>query len=126
VSDRGLVFIVDHDAASADSLRELLESDGYDVDRTSSGEEALDAIAAAEPNLVLLDAHLSDVNPFELLDELKQSEGARDVPVIFMTTRDDAETRLKGLESGDDLIVKPFDTREVLARGVGDRRDHLG
>jgi PAS domain S-box-containing protein len=116
VSDRGLVFIVDHDAASADSLRELLESDGYDVDRTSSGEEALDAIAAAEPNLVLLDAHLSDVNPFELLDELKQSEGARDVPVIFMTTRDDAETRLKGLESGDDLIVKPFDTREVLAR----------
>jgi len=116
VSDRGLVFIVDHDVASADSLRELLEGDGYDVDRTSSGEEALDAIAAAEPNLVLLDAHLPDVNPFELLDELKQSEGARDVPVIFMTTRDDAETRLKGLESGDDLIVKPFDTREVLAR----------
>jgi len=116
VSDRGLVFIVDHDVASADGLQELLEGDGYDVDRTSSGEEALDAIAAAEPNLVLLDAHLPDVNPFELLDELKQSEGARDVPVIFMTTRDDAETRLKGLESGDDLIVKPFDTREMLAR----------
>ena len=116
MSDRGLVFIVDHDTSSADLLQEMLEDDGYAVGRTASGEDALEGIAGCAPNLVLLDTHLPDANPFELLEELKQSPHARDIPVIFITTLDDAETRLKGLESGDDLIVKPFDAREVLAR----------
>ena len=116
LSDRGLIFIVDDDISSADALQELLVQDGYAVDSTSTGEDILKAIAAANPNLVLLDTHISDINSFELLEQLKQSEHVRDVPVIFMTTLDDDETRVKGLESGDDLIVKPFDTREVLAR----------
>jgi len=116
LSERGLVFIVDHDAASADVLQVLLENDGYSVRRTASGEGALAAITAARPNVVLLDVRLPDTNPFELLDELKQSQHGRDIPLIFITTLDDAEARLKGLESGDDLIVKPFDAREVLAR----------
>jgi PAS domain S-box-containing protein len=116
LSDRGHVFIVDGDASSADTLQELLEGDGYSVGSTATGGEALEGIASAEPNLVLLDAHLVDVDPFELLEQLKQTHHGRDTPVIFMTTRDDAEARVKGLESGDDLIVKPFDTREVLAR----------
>jgi PAS domain S-box-containing protein len=116
VSDRGLVYIVEHDAASADVLQELLEKDGYAVDRTASGKEALGGIAAAAPNLVLLDVHLPDKNPFELLDELKHTHHGRDIPVIFMTPLDDVEARVKGLEFGDDLIVKPIDAREVLAR----------
>jgi PAS domain S-box-containing protein len=111
-----LVFVVDADAASADGLQEILEGDGYDVRRAASGKDALARIASAEPDLVLLDTHLPDADPFQLLDELKKSQYAHDIPVIFMTTVDDAETRLKGLESGDDLVVKPFDTREVLAR----------
>jgi PAS domain S-box-containing protein len=118
LSDRGHVVIVDDDAASAEALKELLEEDGYGVDHTGSGPHALEAIAAAKANLVLVDTHLAESNPFELLDELKASQYARDIPVIFMTTLDDAdaEAKFKGLESGDDLIVKPFDAREVLAR----------
>jgi len=116
LSDRGLVFVVDHDTASANLLEELLESEGYAISRSTCGSTAVADIIRAEPNLVLLDAHLCDANPFEVLTQLKESSHARDIPVIFMTTRDDAETRLKGLESGDDLIVKPFDKREVLAR----------
>ena len=116
LSDRGLIFIVDDDVSSADALEELLVQDGYAVDRASGGENILRAIATARPNLVLLDTRISDTNSFELLDELKQCEHTRDVPVIFMTSLDDDESRVKGLESGDDLIVKPFDTREVLAR----------
>ena len=116
MSDRGHVVIVDDDGASAESLQELLEKDGYAVHQTVSGPHVLETIASAEANLVLVDTHLAHTDPFELLDQLKQSHYARDVPVIFMTTLDDAETRVKGLESGDDLIVKPFDAREVLAR----------
>jgi len=111
-----LVFVVDADAASADGLQEILEGDGYDVRRASSAKDALAGIASTEPDLVLLDTHLPDADPFQLLEELKRSQYASEIPVIFMTTVDDAETRLKGLESGDDLVVKPFDTREVLAR----------
>jgi PAS domain S-box-containing protein len=116
LSDRGRIFIVDYDASSADALQEILEHEGYVVGKTSKGKDARQIICSAEHNLVLLDADLPDVNPFELLDELKQSEQARDVPVIFMVTRGDTDARVKGLEAGDDLIVKPFDTHEVLAR----------
>ena len=116
MSDRGHVVIVDDDTSSADTLKELLEEDGYGVDQTAGGSHVLEAIAKAKANLVLVDTHLAHTNPFELLDELKASQFARDIPVIFMTTLDDAEAKVKGLESGDDLIVKPFDRREVLAR----------
>lgn len=114
--DRGAVFIIDDDAASASALNALLKGDGYAVERVASGTNVLDAIPAAGSNLVLLNAHLSDTNPFELLDDLKANKQTRDLPVIFMTTADDAETRVKGLLSGDDLILAPFEAREVLAR----------
>jgi PAS domain S-box-containing protein len=116
LSERGLVYIVDADAVSAEMLQELLEGDGYAVVRAASGAEALAGVAKSEANLILLDAKLPDADSFKFLEKLKQSHRTRDIPVIFMTTLDDAEARLKGLESGDDLVVKPFDTREVLAR----------
>jgi len=116
LSDRGFVLIVDDDAASAKVLQDLMENDGYAVDRVASGEDVAAAITVRGPNLVLLNTHLSDADPFELLNELKANKPTRDIPVIFMTTPDDAETRVKGVMSGDDLILEPFNDREVLAR----------
>jgi len=116
LSERGVVFIVDHDAASADQLQALLEQEGYVVNRAAGGEDILLAITSLRPDLVLLDAHLPDVNPFELFNDLKQDPRSRDIPLIFMTSLEDADTRGRGLESGDDLITRPFDAREVLAR----------
>jgi PAS domain S-box-containing protein len=116
LSSRGFVFVIDDDTESANTLQELLVNEGYAVEWEASGKGALDAITAGQPDLVLLNAHLSDTEPFELLAKLKGNPQARDIPVIFITTLDDPETRVKGLESGDDLIVKPFDVREVLAR----------
>jgi CheY-like chemotaxis protein len=83
VSDRGLVFIIDHAVSNSDTLQALLEKDGYAVAKTAHGKDAREGIAAAEPNLVLLDVHLPDINPFELFDELKKSHHGRDIPVIF-------------------------------------------
>jgi DNA-binding response OmpR family regulator len=135
--DRGRIFIVDDNPDSADMLRELLENNGYAVDKVARGEDALTAIPAAEPNLVLLGDHLPDINPFTLLEKLKGSQQTLYIPVIFMIALDDAEARVKGVELGDDLITKPFEAREVLARverqvtvvqvghGVGDRCDNL-
>ena len=116
MSERGLVFIVDHDAGRAVTLRELLEGEGYSVASTAKGEKALEGIISAEPNLVLLDAHIADIDPFALLEELKQTQHGKDIPVILMTHLEDSDARLKVVEAGDDLIVKPFESREVLAR----------
>ncbi len=113
--ERGLVFVVD-DGASGDTLEALLGNDGYAVRRETRGKQALDVIAATSPDVVLLNTHLSDADPFEIARALKQAQQSRDVPVIFMTTLDDEEARLEALESGDDLILEPFDAREVLAR----------
>lgn len=115
MSERGRILLVHDDVAEARELHELLERHGYAVGRASSGAAAVQACGRAEPDLVLLDAQLPDA-PAELLRELGRRRHDRDIPVIYMTTLDDAETHMKGLESGDDLLIKPFDAREVLAR----------
>ncbi len=116
MSERGTVYIVDDDAANAEMLQRLLQKGGYTVGRAGSGANVIEGIAASHSNLVLLNAHLSNANPFDILDELKIHRQTRDLPVILMTTPDDAETRVKGLLSGDDLIQAPYDENEVLAR----------
>ncbi|MEJ2388770.1 MAG: PAS domain S-box protein [Chromatiaceae bacterium] len=116
MSDRGFVFIIDDDAANAQVLQGLMESDGYAVEKAAGSADVIATISARGPNLVLLSARLSGTNPLELLNELKASKPTRDIPVIFVTRSDDTEMRLKGVMSGDDLILEPFDEREVLAR----------
>ena len=116
MSDRRSILVVDDDTTSAEGLQALLDAQGYGVHWAGNGADALAVFAATEPDLVLLNTQLPDASPFALLDELRKRRQVRDIPVILMTTLDDAETRVKGLESGDDLIVKPFDAREVLAR----------
>jgi PAS domain S-box-containing protein len=111
-----LILILDDDIASAQELNELLSKDGYVVDQMGISANTLGSIIAAEPSLVLLSAHLAHTDPFELVDDLKQNQHSRDIPVIFITTADDTGTRVRGLESGDGLIIKPFDAHEVLAR----------
>ena len=86
--------------ASAETLQELLEKDGYAAHLTASGAHVFETIAKAEANLVLVDTHLEHTDPFELLEELRKSVHARDIPVIFMTSLDDVEIKVKGLESG--------------------------
>ena len=116
MTDRTSILVVEDDTESLRELRSLLERAGYLVDEAADGQSALRAFGAREPNLVLLSSRLPDTSPFELLDALRVDGQARDVPVIFIATPDDAEIRHRGLESGDDLIERPFDPPEVLAR----------
>lgn len=116
MSDRGHVFIIDNNAENADMLRDLLVNNGYTVEWEIQGGKAFAAISAAEPNLVMLDVNLPDIDPFTLCEELKAAGQTLFIPVIFMTAHDDAEARVKGVELGDDLVTRPFESREVLAR----------
>lgn len=114
--ERGRVFIVDHDAHSAETIDSILTNNGYVVQRAGAGKEALTAIPKAEPNLVLLNIDLPDTDAFAVCEELKQDPRTLFIPVIFIAAFDDTNARVRGLELGDDLITKPFEEREVLAR----------
>ncbi|HZR91976.1 MAG TPA: response regulator transcription factor [Gaiellaceae bacterium] len=105
------VLIVEDEDAIAEPLAEGLRREGFDVERVATGG---DALAAAEPDLVLLDLALPDMDGFSVCRELRSRSG---VPVIMVTAKGEEVDRVVGLELGaDDYIVKPFGFRELLAR----------
>ncbi len=88
---------------------------GYSVDGCYNGEEALDFLAGAEYDAILLDVMMPKMDGYALLEKLR-SQGM-DTPVLFLTARDAISDRVKGLDlGGDDYLVKPFDFEELLAR----------
>lgn len=88
---------------------------GYSVDGCYNGEEALDFLAGAEYDAILLDVMMPKMDGYALLEKLR-SQGM-DTPVLFLTARDAISDRVKGLDLGaDDYLVKPFDFEELLAR----------
>jgi len=88
---------------------------GFDVVTAVSGAEALRAVTASRPDLVLLDVMLPDGDGFEVVRRLRSS--GPDVPVIFVTARDGVQERVAGLALGaDDYVTKPFSLDEVLER----------
>jgi PAS domain S-box-containing protein len=114
--ERGNVFIIDHDARSAETLGTILSNNGYEIRYKTEGGEALENISRTEPNLVLLDTNLPDIDAFRLCAEIKQNVQTRFIPIIFIADFKNADARVRGLELGDDLITKPFTEHEVLAR----------
>lgn len=88
---------------------------GYSVDGCYNGEEALDYLAGAEYDAILLDVMMPKLDGYALLEKLR-SRGM-DTPVLFLTARDTVADRVKGLDLGaDDYLIKPFDFDELLAR----------
>jgi two-component system OmpR family response regulator len=92
-----------------------LRFDGFETLTADSGSRALAAVAEHQPDLVVLDVMLGDLDGVEVLRRLRS--GGSDVPVVFLTARDAGEHRVEGLRAGaDDYVVKPFSVEELLAR----------
>jgi two-component system OmpR family response regulator len=116
VEDRAArVLVVDDEDNIAFLVRSALVADGHRTDTAGSGAQALERVKVFRPDLVILDVMLPDINGFDLLPRLRS--GAAPMPVIFLTARDLAEDRVRGLTiGGDDYVVKPFSVEELLAR----------
>jgi two-component system OmpR family response regulator len=102
-----------------DNLRSMLDAAlrhlGFDVHPVASGREALEAVPAVKPDLVVLDVMLPDLDGFEVCRRLR-SEGSK-TPVLFLTAKDATEDKVRGLTlGGDDYLVKPFSLEELVAR----------
>ena len=108
------ILIVEDEAAIADTLLYVLKNEGFDCTWLSLGSEALAYHQHIPVDLWILDVGLPDNNGFEICRQLRKSS---EVPVIFLTARDNEIDRIVGLEIGaDDYVTKPFSPREVAAR----------
>ncbi|MBI4622004.1 MAG: response regulator [Verrucomicrobia bacterium] len=111
------IFLVDDVAANRDTLRELLDGQGYQVVEAADGPTALQLAAETPPDLVLLDVMMPGMDGYEVCRRLRADARLAEVPVIMVTALDDQASRLAGLEAdADDFITKPFNRAELRAR----------
>ena len=112
--DKTRILIVDDDKNICELLRLYLEKEGYETSLAYDGEEALEKFTSDKPNLVLLDVMMPKMDGWEVCRRIRATS---QVPVIMLTAKGETFDKVLGLELGaDDYIVKPFDTKEVVAR----------
>jgi DNA-binding response OmpR family regulator len=108
------ILVVDDDENIAELLRLYLEKEGLVPTVARDGAEALKLFAETEPDLVLLDIMLPKLDGWQVCREIRKTS---QVPVIMLTAKNEVFDKVLGLELGaDDYVVKPFDTKEVIAR----------
>ena len=109
------LLVVDDEATILELLSGSLRLAGFEVMTASSGAEAVRAAASGRPDLVLLDVMMPDGDGFEALSRIRSGGG--EVPVIFLTARDEVPDRVTGFAVGaDDYVTKPFSLDELLGR----------
>ncbi|MCE4224945.1 response regulator transcription factor [Methylobacterium sp. C25] len=109
------VLLIEDDRMIGEGLARALVADGASVDWVRDGAEAEAALCEREHALVLLDLSLPGADGLELL-RIARTRGV-DTPILVITARDGVDSRVSGLDLGaDDYLVKPFETRELLAR----------
>lgn len=109
------LLVVDDEPNIRDLLASSLRFAGFDVISASDGEEALRLATNESPDLVVLDVMLPDMDGFTVTRKLRAA--GIDMPVLFLTARDDMSDKVEGLSAGgDDYVTKPFSLEEVVAR----------
>ena len=110
------ILLADDNSDMRDYLEKLLSS-SYQVEAVADGMAALNAVQANPPDLVLSDVMMPEMDGFELLRSLRAEPLTQEIPIILLSARAGEESRIEGLEAGaDDYLIKPFSTRELLAR----------
>jgi two-component system, OmpR family, response regulator len=108
------ILIVDDEGHIREVIRVALKKAGMDVIEARDGKEALTRFAADRPDLIVLDIGMPE---FDGLDVCREIRKTSDVPILFLSARDEEIDRILGLEiGGDDYVTKPFSPRELVAR----------
>lgn len=108
------ILLVDDDPNIRQLVRLYLEKEGFDVTEADRGDTALKEFKAAPPNLMLLDVMLPGMDGWQVCREIRKKSQC---PIIMLTAKGEVFDKVLGLELGaDDYVVKPFETKEVIAR----------
>ncbi len=111
------ILVVDDSLASAQLVRAYLERAGYQVLLSHDGQQALEQIAAAPPDLIILDVMVPRLDGFAVCEAVKGDSATWFIPIILLTALNEPRHRVRGIEAGaDDFLSKPFDREELLAR----------
>ena len=111
------ILVIDDDTDILALLEMSLVSDGFNVVTANNGISGLQNAKAKQPDLILLDVMLPQMDGLEVIKKLKEDAATRAIPVLWLTAKSQTADKLRGLEiGGDDYITKPFDLREVTAR----------
>src|SRR5580700_8522803 len=111
------ILVVDDDVDVAVLLRAILEGDGHEVRVAHDGQEGLDMIAEAQPDLIVLDLDMPRLNGLEVCFRLKQAPATRHLPILILTGRDASDARVPAWELGaDEYLSKPPCPQDLVAR----------
>ncbi|MEC4894046.1 MAG: response regulator [Oscillatoria sp. PMC 1051.18] len=111
------ILIVDDQPENLRLLSSILSEQGYKVRRVINGNLALNAAQLEPPDLILLDITMPEINGYEVCEKLKQKPETQEIPVIFLSAKDDLFDKVLAFEvGGADYITKPFYVQEVILR----------
>jgi len=114
-SSRHRILVVDDEPSIVDAVATALRYEDYDVEEAANGRDALSAVARLEPDLVVLDWMLPDIEGIEVGRRLRQ-QGYK-TAILFLTAKDATENKVEALRAGgDDYVTKPFSLAEIVAR----------
>jgi putative two-component system response regulator len=114
---RSQILIIDDEPVARLTLEGLLSPEPYDLHFAENGIQGLALAASIQPDVILLDVMMPNMNGFELCKIIRSTYALNEVPILFITTLDDRNSRLAGIRAGaDDFLSKPFDGLELVAR----------
>ncbi|TDK41226.1 response regulator transcription factor [Antarcticimicrobium luteum] len=109
------VLLIEDEANITEAIRFLLTREGWTVDTHADGRDAIEVIRAAKPDLVILDVMLPGKSGMDILRELRDSDGLRDLPVLMLTARGQSRDREMAEKAGvNRFMTKPFSNAEVV------------
>ncbi|NOX35617.1 MAG: response regulator [Deltaproteobacteria bacterium] len=112
-----LVLAVDDRPQNLQFLGKLLSDKGYEVGMAQNGRQALNFIKKNEPDLILLDIMMPEMDGYEVCRQIKADFSVRHIPIIFLTAKTDPKDIVKGFDAGGvDYVTKPFNSAELLVR----------
>lgn len=111
------LLLIDDDAELLRALSDFLKRQGFHVECVRSAEEAADRLSRRPPDLIILDLNLPEMSGFEFCKQIKSDPKFQAIPILILSGRAGEPDKVMGLDLGaEDYLVKPFGTRELLAR----------
>ncbi len=117
------ILVIEDEKEMARGLKDILEFEGYEVATAETGKEGLQAIGRKEPDCIILDLMLPDIEGYEVCERIRQRK--LNAPILMLTAKSQEYDKIRGFKVGaDDYLTKPFSVGELLARVMALLRRH--